>query len=243
MSWHQRAGSKSYYINVCRGTSESRADNQKKSNGRKRLKLPSLATQSVWSRLEKMKKKKKQKRLFFWNLCKLKVVTLLEKVHFLTLTRLNSNGDRGKEGGREVGKEVVDWSKRVAQGQQGLWSFDLEPGIGPAAKLVICIMNDTPNSIVCQGNLSKFGNLLPTALDYFQTHTQILTHIYGHTHSHTVHREVEQHTVRRWLMVPLKRPYQDGPPNRLRTKKQNQRRGHLVPLYHLPLPTISRLAW
>lgn len=47
-------------------------------------------------------------------------MTLLEKVHFLTLTRLNSNGDRGKEGGREVGKEVVDWSKRVAQGQQGL---------------------------------------------------------------------------------------------------------------------------
>lgn len=47
-------------------------------------------------------------------------MTLLEKVHFLTLTRLNSNGDSGKEGGREEGKVVVERSKRVAQGQQGL---------------------------------------------------------------------------------------------------------------------------
>lgn len=102
-------------------------------------------------------------------------------------------------------------------------------------------MNDTLNSIVCQGNLSKFGNLLPTALDYFQTHKH--THRYSHTLAYRayMHREVEQHTVRRWLMVPLKRPYQDGPPNRLRTKKQNQRRGHLVPLYHLPLPPFPVL--
>lgn len=50
----------------------------------------------------------------------MKVVTLLGKVHFLTLTRLDSEREREREGGMEGGKEVVEWSKRVAQGQQGL---------------------------------------------------------------------------------------------------------------------------
>lgn len=74
----------------------------------------------------------------------------------------------------------------------------------------------------------------PRLLSDTQTHTL--------AHRAYMHREVEQHTVRRWLMVPLKRPYQDGPPNRLRTKKQNQRRGHLVP-YVSPSQPVSLFAW
>lgn len=100
VSWHQRAGSKSYietyiltYKCMHRHLRITRGANQKKSNGRKQLKLPSLATQSVWSQ-KGVERVGRRRRVFFRNLCKLKVVTLLGRVHFSWLW-LGWDGDGG----------------------------------------------------------------------------------------------------------------------------------------------------